>query len=265
MAKPIICFDLDGTLVDEDGRIHPQDIEILRTETRVHFIPATGRPLRAIRQAFERNGMFLNHRIPFPMISQNGAVLYRPDENLHTYYPFTPETQTALLEIAQHHAHIASQWFTREQIYVLGFNDIVLSMAHRYDLNLQPFNRAPKPSEFIKVTFMADSTETMQSLNGAASNLRVERVFSIPEILEINAPGVSKGQMLTVLQAELGWNDAPTFVAGDGETDLSLFEHATIAFCPDTSPTSVKSRADEVINVKQVGILTPILEQISRD
>ena len=63
MAKPIICFDLDGTLVDEDGRIHPQDIEILRTETRVHFIPATGPHLRRGRAPVICNvGSVLGHR-----------------------------------------------------------------------------------------------------------------------------------------------------------------------------------------------------------
>ncbi len=265
MVKPIICFDLDGTLVDEDGRIHPLDIEILRTEERVTFIPATGRPRRAMRQVFERNGMFSKRQIPLPMILQNGAVVYRPNETLHLVNSFAPETQAMLLEIAQNHAHIASKWFTPEQIYVRGLTDTALRMAHRYDLDLQPFGQAPKNCGFIKATFTADSAETLQPLKAATSDLWVERYFSIPEILEINAPGVGKGQMLAILKADLGWNDAPTFVAGDGENDLSLFEQAAIAFCPDSCPAAIKSRADEVIEVKETGLLSPILERIFRD
>ena len=265
MVKPIICFDLDGTLVDEDGRIHPRDIEILRTEERVTFIPATGRPRRAIRQVFERNDLFSKRQIPLPMILQNGAVLYKSDEKLHIVNSFTSETQAMLLKIAQNHAHIASKWFTPEQIYVQSLNDRALKMAHRYDLDLQPFSQAPESCEFIKVTFTADSAESLQPLKAATSDLWVERYFSIPEILEINAPGVGKGQMLAVLKAELEWQDAPTFVAGDGENDLSLFEQAAIAFCPDSCPATIKSYADEVIDVKEAGLFTPILKRIFYD
>jgi HAD superfamily hydrolase (TIGR01484 family) len=265
MVKPIICFDLDGTIVDEKGRIHPDDIEILRTERRVTFIPATGRPRRAIRAVFERNGLFSKRPIPFPMILQNGAVLYKPNEELHTVNSFRAETQASLLEIAQNYAHIASKWFTPEQIYVQGLNDIASRMARQYDLDLQPFSQAPKAAKFIKATFMANSAEALQPLKAATSPLWVERYFSIPEILEINAPGVGKGQMLAVLKTELGWSDAPTFVAGDGENDLSLFEQAAIAFCPDSCPAAIKSQADEVIDVTEAGLLSPILKRILRD
>jgi hydroxymethylpyrimidine pyrophosphatase-like HAD family hydrolase len=67
------------------------------------------------------------------------------------------------------------------------------------------------------------------------------------------------------IKAELDWNNAAIIVAGDGETDLSLFERATISFSPDTSPISVKSRADETISVERAGLLTPILERVFND
>ena len=32
MSPPIICFDLDGTLLDDNGCIYPNDIKLLTAE-----------------------------------------------------------------------------------------------------------------------------------------------------------------------------------------------------------------------------------------
>ena len=73
--RPIVCLDFDGTLVDDEGRIHPADVEILANERSVAFVPATGRPLHAVRRAFERHGLFAGGPIPFPLIVENGAAV----------------------------------------------------------------------------------------------------------------------------------------------------------------------------------------------
>ena len=57
MTKPVLCFDFDGTLVDGEGHIHPRDVALLRENSQAHFLPATGRPLHAVRRAFVRNGL----------------------------------------------------------------------------------------------------------------------------------------------------------------------------------------------------------------
>ena len=41
--QPIFCFDVDGTLVDEQGVIHPADVALLGAEPPAAlFIPCTG-------------------------------------------------------------------------------------------------------------------------------------------------------------------------------------------------------------------------------
>ena len=76
-SLPIVCLDFDGTLVDEEGHIHPYDVEILAEERHdVVFVPATGRPLHAVRRAFERHGLFADRPVPLPMVLENGAAVY---------------------------------------------------------------------------------------------------------------------------------------------------------------------------------------------
>ena len=73
MLTPIICLDFDGTLVDKQGYIHPQDVEILSAPGDAIFVPATGRPLHSVRKVFARNGLFTGQPIPLPLILDNGA------------------------------------------------------------------------------------------------------------------------------------------------------------------------------------------------
>lgn len=82
MSKPIICFDLDGTLFDSQGRIHTRDLSILTSESVFNFIIATGRSLQSVRAVFTKNGLFTDVRIPFPLVLQNGSVIYKHNEKL---------------------------------------------------------------------------------------------------------------------------------------------------------------------------------------
>lgn len=89
-ASTIVCFDFDGTLVDDEARIHPSDVEVLRDERSVSFVPATGRPLHAVRRTFERHGLFVGALVPFPMVLENGAAVYGPNEALRSRTSFEP-------------------------------------------------------------------------------------------------------------------------------------------------------------------------------
>ncbi len=84
-----VLFDLDGTLVQPQGGIHPQDIRLLCSEQPYWFIPATGRPLHSTRALLAESGLFIDQKLPLPLIQQNGAALYRPYEELldHTDLP----------------------------------------------------------------------------------------------------------------------------------------------------------------------------------
>jgi len=88
MPQKIICFDLDGTLINAHGMIHPADIEILATHRGSLLVPATGRTISSVRQLFEKNGLFIGQPLPFPLILQNGAALYSEGEHLLAHFHF---------------------------------------------------------------------------------------------------------------------------------------------------------------------------------
>ena len=91
MTVPIFCFDVDGTLVDEQGVIHPADVALLGAEPPAAlFIPCTGRPLEGLRRTFAQFGLFVSSNIPLPLVLQNGALIYLPGEVQLAYLTSPP-------------------------------------------------------------------------------------------------------------------------------------------------------------------------------
>jgi Cof subfamily protein (haloacid dehalogenase superfamily) len=259
MKKPFICFDFDGTLVDKNGRIHPNDIAILKHEKRAVFVPATGRPLHAVRRAFVQNGLTFESAIPFPMILQNGAVVYQPHEQLWAHTPFSTVDQAKIIEIAQRNPQVCCLLFSLNQLDIMWPNEDSDKMIARFDLDMQPYQSGSQ--QYTKITFIAGSHAALKPLAAKIEPLSVETAFSLPTVYELTPTGIDKGHMLRKLLDGMGMRSAKLLVVGDGENDLSLFDVADVSFCPVGSVTAVTDKADILINVKQSGLLAPILQK----
>jgi hydroxymethylpyrimidine pyrophosphatase-like HAD family hydrolase len=262
MSPPIVCLDFDGTLVDNQGWIHPGDVEILSTEHHIVFIPTTGRPLSSVRRVFERNGLFIGRPIPFPLVLQNGAILYRPDEVLHAQHIFAPDIQTALIELALTQPQLCFLWLNLAEVSILWPNETGMAWIRRFDLDPHPFISSDQHVPFTKMMVIGQTHEKLHSFSTAIAALPLECCYSLPTILEVNQAGVHKGLGLIALLAALGLKHSKIIAAGDGENDLPLFDLATLSFAPDTSLTVVRTRADHIVNVQKTGLLRPILQTI---
>lgn len=99
MPVPVFCFDVDGTLLDRQGAIHANDVAILRGQFGARLVPATGRPLGSLKRAFSRHGLFQGAQLPFPLILQNGAVIYTEMGQDPAYFPFDRQLQAELVDL----------------------------------------------------------------------------------------------------------------------------------------------------------------------
>lgn len=259
MNKPVVCFDFDGTLVDRNGRIHPNDIAILKNEDRAVFVPATGRPLHAVQHAFHENGLFLDCPIPFPMVLQNGSVLYEANEVLLATLPFAQETSHWLFSNVQKYPAITCLAFSPNRVHVLAPNAAGAAMIARFSLRTELLERGGWERPYTKITFIAETPEPLKAFAAETEALSLERFFSLPTVLELTPPGVDKGTGLNRLLEKQGWLDRHIIAAGDGENDLPMFAHANVSFCPDSSPRYIQEQADHVIELADSGLLAPIL------
>lgn len=262
MGKDIVCFDFDGTLIDEDGRIHPRDAELLAEGDRAVFVPATGRPLHSVRAAFERNGLFIGRSIPFPMVLQNGAALYAPNETWLSFYPLDVETQQELLRIVRRYHEVTSLLFSTERLEVLYPSNSGKRMIRRFDLRPSPFEERWAGRRLTKLTCVAASGGPLREMAQETRSLDIQAGFSLGNSYELTGAGVDKGPMLRELIAHLNLDGAPIAAAGDGENDLSMFRVATHSFVPTGSPASIRRFADHEIAVSKRGVIEPILETL---
>jgi hypothetical protein len=265
MTDTVICLDVDGTLVDDQGRIHPRDVDILTTDRRVTFILTTGRLLPSLSRTLERNDLFADRPIPLPLVLQNGAALYRPDETLCAHYPFSTPTQTALIDAMQAHRQVAYLLFSLSEVRVLWPTPLARGLIKRFDLDARPLRQADRRRAFTKAMCIAESPRLLEPFAAAIAGLDLEASYSIPTVFEITGPGIDKGRGLTTLLAALSLSDARIVAVGDGGNDLPLFQAADLALAPSTSPAKIRDQADGVIDTAAGGLLAPVLEAAGLD
>jgi len=261
MQKPIVCFDLDGTLLDREGRIHPEDIRILAENREAVFIPSTGRPLHAVKRMFARHGLFAGLPLPFPLVLQNGSLLYLPGEVLKAFSPFASDVQLQPMELFRCEPEITFLLLSINQIHVLWPHPFGVQAAESYDFLIQPYAPSGEPDAYSKIMCLSQNAETLRRLADASQGLAVERARSMTTILEFTPQGVHKGGGFDRLKEALCLNGTPVYAAGDGENDLDLLERALVSFAPRHSLETVRSKVNRVIDVEREGLLRPILRE----
>jgi Cof subfamily protein (haloacid dehalogenase superfamily) len=261
MSNPIICFDLDGTLFDPQGRIHPRDIAILTSKSEINFIIATGRSLQSLRAMFIKNGLFTDIRIPYPLVLQNGSVIFEQNEILAGYFPFSSDTQHQLIEIIQNFPQISFYLFDVKETHLLWPTAFALDSAERFGMQFRPYKNDDSNCIFSKVMCVSEDNDLLQNFAQIIQDLEIEISFSMETLLEITPQGIDKGSGLGQLLSLMNKTTGNLYVAGDGENDLPLFDTAQYSFAPVTSPEPVSVYADDIIDTGKRGLLTPMLEK----
>jgi HAD superfamily hydrolase (TIGR01484 family) len=256
----VVCTDLDRTLFDENGRIHPQDKEILETRQDIQFVLATGRPLHSVKNAFHRNGMFQNQPIPFALAVVNGSVTYLPGEVLHDYFPFTPSLRDKLLDLTQRATEVSWWFYDVDDVYMRWPNRFTQQVVEDLDMICHPFEQMESYDRFSKLVCVSGDLNLLHELGEQARRLPVEIMYGLDLLFEVNPKGVNKGSgVLSLLTSSA--DGRRIFVAGDDENDLPLLNLADRSFCPLVANPNIRAVVDQVIDKSQRGLLTPILEQ----
>jgi Cof subfamily protein (haloacid dehalogenase superfamily) len=262
MTLPILCFDLDGTLLDRQGSIHPRDVELLADpDPQCLFVPATGRSFDSVRHTFNKNGLFVGEKIPFPLILQNGSILYNGGERLAAYLPFDPQVQVALIDLAEHYPQVTFLFMGLDKIYVAHSGSFGKAEIERFELETLHFEQNSRRLPFSKVMGISQARQDLDAIAREIHELPVEAAFSMPTALEITPLGVDKGSGMERLLSELGLEHAPVFVAGDGENDLPLMRFARKSFAPTHALEVVKQSASVILEISKDGLLEPMLRQ----
>jgi Cof subfamily protein (haloacid dehalogenase superfamily) len=261
--QAIMCMDLDGTLVDEQVRLHPNDVDIL-SDFPKNILPviATGRDLQSVKSIFQENGLYLDTSFPLAGVYMNGGVTYLPGEAICQTQTFSPQARKAVINLAAIFPRTAFTFFGVDKVYLINPNRFGREIGQMHHFTLQETDLPGLPDEIVKVMVVESNPKLMREVKQKSQVLPATMATSLSYTYEINPLGINKADGLLRLLKTLHLDRIPIYATGDAENDICLFEIAHTSFAPTTAYPQVIEQADQLITRDKEGLLAPILKQI---
>ncbi|MBQ7244190.1 MAG: HAD family phosphatase [Bacilli bacterium] len=221
MIKGIIALDLDGTLLDAEGKYSLSTRDYLRKKVEEGFtiVLATGRPPRSLLPIYE------DIRCNGPVIAYNGTLVYNPKDPC---FPRIDRTfsKSAILRIYE-------KTKTYVDSYMFESADTIYSSPH------DPWLGKYFPFEGMKLvegdiaSILKEDVYTalfhcIEPYNAALKTACEEedgiawRSWSNCDYSELFIPGMDKGHALSYIIQKLGVPKEDVYAFGDAENDISM-------------------------------------------
>jgi len=241
----LLALDLDGTLLTDDSRL------TLETEAAVKAAQAAGLTVTLA------TGRLLADALPYarrlgltaPLILHHGALLMTPAGVVLAHQMIAGGAAQKLVQTARE-LELSCQAYAAGELVVerittwtriyLGYSAVepvvVPDLAAYVAGGISQFDFLGEPEK------LAPAAERVQERLAAA----VRTTSSHPNLLEVLAPGVSKGRALERLAEHLGIPLAATVAVGDGLNDLEMLRGAGLGVAMANAPAAVRSQAQYV-------------------
>jgi hypothetical protein len=250
----LIVTDLDGTLWDDKGQVHPKTLRALATleELGIPVLAATGRRAKTAWALMRDNGIGLE------AVLLDGAIGLEFAANDALYkYAFSPELAAQVLEILDGLG--ISPCINVDDPY----RDIVLgehpSIRPEHIERLKASVREEDPRTAVRTLGVLAFT----LLSGEASMIRhvATEVVSLAPVsaaistdrtygglhLSLRPLGVNKWAGVLAICAIRGLDPARVMAVGDADNDIEMMDGAAVSLAVSDATAAVLERADTVI------------------
>ena len=254
----LVVTDLDGTLLDERGRVPDGLWPLLERlhERGIVFAPASGRQYASLARSFTRPGSAAAARLTY--IAENGSHVVRDGVEVAsvTLAPAVVREAVRLLRAVAVRGHdLGVVVCGKQAAYVERTDEAFLRHVRPYyaalreveDLDAVVDGAAGEGAdEVVKVAAFsfASGAELAPELADLAAQQRV--VVSGQHWVDVMAPQANKGVAVAALQAELGVTREQTVAFGDYLNDLEMLDAAAHSFAMADAHPEVLARARHV-------------------
>ena len=262
MTPGLVALDVDGTVLDHDGRLTDRVRAAVRAvaDSGAHVVIATGRSLVATLPVLDQLGLLTGYAV-----TSNGSVTVRLDPLLpkgwETVEVVTFDPSSALLMLRE---HLPSAVYAVED-FGLGFRltgpfpdgELIgrLTVVPFEDLLRTPATRVVVRSpEHTPEDFLA----LIERLGLHGGSYAV----GWTAWLDIAPEGVSKAHGLAIAARELGVPASDVLAVGDGRNDVEMFAWAGRSVAMGQSSPDVAAAADEVCGTVEDDGLAELLEAL---
>jgi Cof subfamily protein (haloacid dehalogenase superfamily) len=259
----LVVTDLDGTLLDGDGKIPDRlwrMLPILR-ERGITLAPASGRQYASLRRLFGDNSDGMS------FIAENGTFVVMDGDEL-SCTPLKPGFAARLTqlvrELVQEGHDLGLVWCGRASAYIERSDERFVAEVARYYSALEAVEDLTQVREEAVKCAVVDfgNAET------GAAHLLAERceshqvVASSEHWVDIMSADANKGAAMTSLQRKLGVTPEQTIVFGDYLNDLEMLMDAPHSFAMANAHPSVIEAARYVAPTNLDHGVLQVLEQL---
>ena len=253
----LVVFDMDGTLLNGKSEITPFTAETLTRmrDTGIAYTVATGRTLQAAL------GPLKGHGFKLPHILKNGAVIWCPEREDYSHRHLLTQGEVWHVLGAMTLQEITPFIFTleasgRHAVYhgtlkTEAENRLAQLFEDERQLPLEPISAIPDTAHVINLSGMGPHDNIAAVIESVADEERLVAYTGTAiqsqglSWMDIHHSNGSKGNGITTLREEMGYDNIVVF--GDGDNDLSMFAVADEAYATANADDEVKAEATEVI------------------
>ncbi|MCM1053912.1 MAG: HAD family hydrolase [Bacteroides sp.] len=262
----IIMSDIDGTLVTDEKKLLPRDMEAIDRfrEGGGIFTLATGRGYSMAKPIAERVGLDV------PAVIFNGSAVYDFKEDKFLWHSALPESAKQIAnELIEAFPDIAIEILCRDRVYVPSINRI--EREHLALENVQPYMcRVDEIDEesWLKMLIayppeiiqnIIDFVNSRPDYTSCAHWVRSENHY-----FEMLPLGVNKGSGFQRLLEIMGREDAFTVGVGDYNNDIELIDLSSLGVAVGSAQREAKEVADLIVCDNNSGAISEVISYIEQ-
>lgn len=256
MEYKLIATDLDGTLLNNEGAVSPENWEAIRKllEMGVLLVPTTGRVFSELPAELRESPLIRYY------ITSNGATVYDKQTGKRYELGMSRDLTTDVLDKlysypvnvffhSQNNSYVEAATHNADHYESFNMNEYWVSFALDKEVpmqNLKEYAYNAPSVESVTVFFkhMADLKECQAFFK---KDPRLQVAQTDPYDLELCAAHAGKGNALRLLTEVLNIPVEATIGVGDSTNDTTLIQAAGLGLAMENAVPEIKEMADRVI------------------
>jgi Cof subfamily protein (haloacid dehalogenase superfamily) len=284
LTLKLVAIDLDGTLLNKDHIISPENMNALSAASERHMVAiATGRAIMDVQA-------MLRGEVQLPVIASNGATIFDCSGQLLSEAPIPQDAAEQLISYAEHH-HLYYEVTVEHDLLAPPDGEMILqkeldqSEEHLTKETTQKawaraevqFNQAGwKPQSEIsmlirhgcsvyKLLIFSFNTYVLDDFKEHfADRTDISCTNSVGYTVEFNSSKADKGKAIRQLAKHYGVHQKNTIVIGDSHNDLPMFHTAATRVAMGNAIPSIKEISSYVtLDCNHNGVAYSLKNQLS--
>lgn len=254
----LILSDLDETLLNDDGTIHPENIAAIQAfiQNGGYFVPNTGRSYKSVYGTLAQLG--LNKTTQYVVSYNGGAIVaIAPDgqEEIVVEHGMSLTLAQKIFDLGQVNDVVDTHVYTRDNLYIYNIS----ATDQRYmterqvpytEITTTDLSFMANEGPVMKVIFEHPDPAVQQVIADAVTAVVGDEVlvtFSSNRYVEFNPKGVDKGVTGLELADILGIAHDDTAAIGDNLNDAAQIKAAGVGVAVANAKPEIKTLADVVL------------------